>query len=116
MIPINLYDKITLEKISSGIKLTGISTDKNITWDENNLAYIAAKMFFKKTKIFGGIKIHIKKNIPAGGGLGGGSSNAVSVLEGLNLLYGNRLSINELSRYSYDIGADVPFFYTIPMQ
>ena len=110
MVPVNIYDKVVLEKQSKGITLTGSSNNEEIQWDNTNLAYKAAEIFFDKTKIRPGVKINIKKNIPAGGGLGGGSSNAASVIEGLNLLYGNILTKKEMILHSVTIGADVPFF------
>src|SRR6202044_1860836 len=54
--------------------------------------------------------VHVVKHIPAGGGLGGGSSNAATVLLALNRLWGTQLSIDELARLRLTLGADVPLF------
>lgn len=57
-----------------------------------------------------GVKIHIKKKIPVGAGLGGGSSNAASVLKAMNCFYGSPFSTSELMEIGTQLGADVPFF------
>lgn len=104
---ISLHDTIKLKKNKDIICKTNV---KNIPTDEKNFAVKAAKIFFKHTKIDGGVKIKIKKNIPTEGGLGGGSSNAAFVLLGLNRLYKTKLEKNTLLKLSEKIGADVPFF------
>jgi 4-diphosphocytidyl-2-C-methyl-D-erythritol kinase len=58
----------------------------------------------------GGIAAHVQKRIPAGGGLGGGSSNAAAMLKALNDLYALDLPASELQRLALTIGSDVPFF------
>jgi len=57
-----------------------------------------------------GIDIELQKNIPAGSGLGGGSSNAACVLKGLSKLYNLNISLHDLLKIGSSIGADVPFF------
>ena len=77
---------------------------------EDNLVYKAVKLFFK---LYGNdfpVKIKLIKNIPAGAGLGGGSSNAASVLAGLNYLTGLTISNTVLLKQSACLGSDVPFF------
>ena len=63
---------------------------------------------YKKKKI--GLDIFLKKKIPIGSGLGGGSSNAASVLLILNHFYHAKLSIEHLKNIAKNLGADVPFF------
>ena len=58
----------------------------------------------------GGLSIELEKRIPAGGGLGGGSSNAATILKGLRKLYELDVSDDELETIGIDLGADVPFF------
>ncbi len=105
---ISLSDTITLRKQSQGWELSS-----NVNWvptDETNLcvkAYLALKQRYKQVE---GISIHLEKTIPAGAGLGGGSSNAAAVLKGLNELYELSISNEELERISSTLGADVPFF------
>ena len=56
------------------------------------------------------VRIHIRKKIPVGAGLGGGSSDAAATLVGLNRLFGLRYKNRELERLSVSLGTDVPFF------
>ena len=104
---VSLYDEINIEKDDN------ISIDcnkKNIPLNNKNLAWKAADSFFEYTSINKGCKIYINKNIPNGAGLGGGSSNAATVLLALNELYNTNLSDDELINIGVKIGADVPFF------
>lgn len=79
--------------------------------DSGNLAFGAAAAFFKETGIPPGkLAISIKKQIPVGAGLGGGSSNAAAVLRGLNQYYEYPVSIERLMELGARLGADVPFF------
>jgi 4-diphosphocytidyl-2-C-methyl-D-erythritol kinase len=107
---IDLADKLELFKLPSGIKIECNNPD--IPCDKGNLAYLAADAFFKKCKIKGGVGIKLDKKIPIASGLGGGSSNAASVLKGLNQLYKTNLSEQELSSLGAKIGSDVPFFFS----
>ncbi|MEO0021849.1 MAG: 4-(cytidine 5'-diphospho)-2-C-methyl-D-erythritol kinase [candidate division WOR-3 bacterium] len=109
MVPLEFGDRIRLEKTGGGIcvKTTGINL--NIP-ERANLAYRAAGLFFTATGISGGCRIFIKKNIPPGGGLGGGSSNAATVLLGLNYLFDHPLNPAQLTRLARELGSDVPFF------
>lgn len=77
---------------------------------KENLAYQAASLLKERLKIKGGVQIIIDKRIPLASGLGGGSSNAASVLLGLNRLWNLGLGYQELVGLAHEIGADVPFF------
>jgi len=57
-----------------------------------------------------GVKVHLTKQIPAGGGLGGGSSDAGRMLLGLNRLLGMEYPIEKLAPLAAQLGSDVPFF------
>jgi 4-diphosphocytidyl-2-C-methyl-D-erythritol kinase len=72
--------------------------------DESNLAWRAA------AALGVGARIHLVKRIPAGAGLGGGSSDAAAVLKGLAALYGLTLPEGRLAALAVSLGADVPFF------
>jgi len=78
---------------------------------KQNLAYKSGKLiqnyFACKSK---GAKITIFKNIPLGAGLGGGSSNAATILMGLNKLWEINAANEELHKLAVQLGADVPFF------
>lgn len=104
---ITLYDSVKIKKQPSGINLK--TSLKWLPCDERNTAYLAAKLFFEKAGIEEGCEIFIKKAIPSGAGLAGGSADAAAVLKGLNVLYDNPLNQHELSDLALKIGADVPF-------
>lgn len=78
--------------------------------DSRNLAYRAAELFFAHSgKENPGIYINIKKEIPVGAGMAGGSTNAAAVLRLLNRAFGYPLSKKELLALGLQLGADVPF-------
>ena len=106
---VSLYDTLSF-KLSSHQGITVTTDDPSIPTDSSNLAYRAADLLLKQQKITPGISIHIKKRIPAGAGLGGGSSNAAATLSGLNKLLRCNLTEPDLLRLGVEIGADVPFF------
>jgi 4-diphosphocytidyl-2-C-methyl-D-erythritol kinase len=82
----------------------------HVPQDETNLAFRAARLFLDSSGIQEGVHMDIKKSIPIGAGLGGGSSNAAAVLLGLNKHYGSPYSIDALCQMGKHLGADVPFF------
>ncbi len=107
-----LMQRISLFDSVSVVKAEEISLSSNRRWlpcDERNTAYKSAVAFFEASGIKSGCKIHIKKNIPSGAGLAGGSADAAAVLKGLNTIYNYPLSEDELASIALKIGADVPF-------
>jgi len=105
---VSLYDVISFD-FGGGIT-TVTCTDPEIPCDERNHALKAASLFLGKFRTNEGVRIHIEKNIPAGAGLGGGSSNAATVLSCLNRWFGNPFPVEEIMAMGLEIGADVPFF------
>lgn len=88
-----------------------ISLDKNIDIPlQNNLIYKAAQLLQSYVEKDLSCSIRVEKNIPTGGGLGGGSSNAAYTLIALNDFYNLNLSRKELSHIAAQLGSDVPFF------
>jgi 4-diphosphocytidyl-2-C-methyl-D-erythritol kinase len=77
---------------------------------ESDLTVRAARALQAATACGLGATLRVRKRIPMGGGLGGGSSDAASVLLGLNELWGCRLPVDELARLGLPLGADVPVF------
>ena len=83
---------------------------------EENLIHIAASQLKDAAMMLGkaspklGATIHVEKNLPMGGGLGGGSSNAATTLIALNHLWELNLDVSQLSKIAAKIGADVPVF------
>ena len=104
---LDFFDTIELQKRKNGCEFSS-----NVNWLENNdsnLCVLAWKKFSEKYGI-GGVSIKLDKNLPSGGGLGGGSSNAATILKGLCSLYSISLNYEELKNIAMDLGADVPFF------
>lgn len=77
---------------------------------EHDLAVRAALVLKKTTGTRHGVSVAIDKRIPQGAGLGGGSSDAATVLVGLNRLWGLGLDVASLAKLGLTLGADVPFF------
>ena len=77
--------------------------------EEKNLAFRAAALYASETGWPGGFEIVIKKRIPIGGGLGGGSADAAAVLRILNRLSPHPISSDSLQRLAARLGSDVPF-------
>ncbi len=99
---------ISLEK-EKGISI--ITDHPDLPLGKKNLVYRAAQVILKKSKYEGGIHIDIRKEIPLGAGLGGGSSNAATTMKALNQLLEMGLPTKELMKIGLTVGADVPFFF-----
>ncbi len=105
---LNLFDKITLSRRKTGIKV--VCRHKDVPADKRNLAHRAAQALLAKTRPNAGVQIKISKRIPVAAGLGGGSSDAASVLLGLNRLFSLKQKPRQLLEIGAKLGADVPFF------
>jgi 4-diphosphocytidyl-2-C-methyl-D-erythritol kinase len=105
---VDLCDQVHLERAPSGITLTVAGGDAPA--DATNLAYRAAALLAQRVGLRDGIRIHLEKRIPAGGGLGGGSGNAAAVLAGVNRLFDLGQCPESLTQLGADLGSDVPFF------
>lgn len=104
---IDLFDEITFKKSNESFS---ISCDGLKIEPENNLIFKSFNAIKKYCEIDEGIRIHLKKNIPVGAGLGGGSSNAATTLIALNKIWGLDLSREDLAKIGKPIGADIPIF------
>lgn len=103
-----LYDDICIKKK----KEQGIELTTNLFFlpaNEKNLAYRAARLLLEEFQIDTGIRMHIEKRIPVAGGMAGGSTDAASVLFGINRLFQLGLSQKELMKRGETLGADVPY-------
>ncbi len=78
--------------------------------DADNLIVKAAHLLKRETGYTGGVRIRLEKNLPMGGGLGGGSSDAATTLVVLNQLWNLQLSPEKLMELGLLLGADVPVF------
>jgi 4-diphosphocytidyl-2-C-methyl-D-erythritol kinase len=107
-VAIDLGDTITLTRRDDGTirrttELAGVPP-------ESDLAVRAAVALKKTTACSFGVDIALTKRVPMGGGMGGGSSDAASVLLALNRLWDTKVSRDDLMRIGLALGADVPFF------
>ena len=106
---ISLFDRITLTLNDSGVvrvRCDGVA----LAAGEENIAARAARRVLELTGSRQGVEIVIDKQIPVAAGLGGGSSDAASVLIGLNDMLGAGLTQKQLMAEGAKLGADVPFF------
>src|SRR6266699_7308559 len=108
--PISLCDEIKIEQRSGKPEIAFRCDDPSVPKGEDNIVVRAANVFFEETKITSGISIALKKRIPHGAGLGGGSSDAASTLLALNELFETNLLREALAKMAEAIGSDVPFF------
>ncbi len=110
MVPVNLCDEVTIAAGCGQSEIRVTCDDPAVPGDETNLAYKAAALLCRETDTPAKIAIALRKRIPAGAGLGGGSSDAAAVLKGLNVLLSLALSEDQLCSLGARLGADVPFF------
>ncbi|HEY5534604.1 MAG TPA: 4-(cytidine 5'-diphospho)-2-C-methyl-D-erythritol kinase [Ignavibacteria bacterium] len=115
--PVNIFDEIDfqLSKSSKGFNSLHLKSDKSyIPPDKSNTCYKAITNFFKLFLIKDcfDIFVNIRKNIPVGGGLGGGSSDAASIIKALTRYFNINISENrnEIMKVALSVGSDVPFF------
>ncbi len=105
---IDLHDELTFRQKPTSIDIT--SNESHLPIDETNLVHRAYSLICDRYRIKGGLHVHLDKQIPMGGGLGGGSSNAAATLLAVNKLWRMKLTQIELKELAIEIGSDVPFF------
>ncbi|MEM9399166.1 MAG: 4-(cytidine 5'-diphospho)-2-C-methyl-D-erythritol kinase [Verrucomicrobiota bacterium] len=108
MAPLSLKDEIEIEEMDHDIIIQVEGMDLSCGTD--NLAYRAAQGVRERAGISKGVRILLKKKIPMGGGLAGGSSNCAAVLRGVNELWQAGLSDAVLHEIAADLGSDINFF------
>ena len=106
---ITLHDTIDIELAPRGV-LELVGDDPAVAWDGTNLVWRAARLLLDETRADAGARIAVRKRVPAGRGLGGGSSNAAATLLALDGLWGLGLGPGGLAPLAGRLGADVPFF------
>ncbi|HMJ05315.1 MAG TPA: 4-(cytidine 5'-diphospho)-2-C-methyl-D-erythritol kinase [Chthoniobacterales bacterium] len=110
MAPISLGDELTLTRTNAGSDIRFTCDDPTLPTSDDNLALRAARLFLRETKLRGNIGIELRKKIPHGAGLAGGSSDAATVLLGLDRMFETALGVDRLTTLAASIGSDVPFF------
>lgn len=105
---IDLADRLTFSPAPAGrVQRTGWVCEAD---DAGDLAWRAARALQRATGCRRGVSIHLEKLVPVGGGLGGGSSDAATVLVALNALWETGLGEDRLAALGAELGADVPVF------
>jgi 4-diphosphocytidyl-2-C-methyl-D-erythritol kinase len=108
--PISLCDELKIDKNKAAEGVEFCCDDQFVPTGDENLVVRAAKAFFAAAKLKASVSIELKKKIPHGAGLGGGSSDAASTLLALNKLFETNLPREALAKLGETIGSDVPFF------
>ncbi len=108
MQPVSVCDEMTFARAGSGVQLT--CTHPELPTDSKNLVHRAATSFLAAAKISDGVNIHLQKNLPLAGGIGGGSANAAVTFSALNELFGQPLPPEKLHELAAALGSDIPFF------
>ncbi|CAN5220274.1 4-(cytidine 5'-diphospho)-2-C-methyl-D-erythritol kinase [soil metagenome] len=106
---VSLADEVEIETTARGFEIVTEPEDAEIGPLEENTVYKAVRLLGKMAGIGLSARVRLRKRIPAGAGLGGGSADAAATLVGLNELFGLGLSDEELRKVGLKIGADVPF-------
>ena len=107
---INLFDDMIFEKRKDN-KIIIKSNVKSL--EKKNIIFDVINLMKNKSNINNfGLNVNLRKTIPVGAGLGGGSSNAAITFMALNKLWDMKMSIGYLKKISLIVGSDVPFFLT----
>jgi 4-diphosphocytidyl-2-C-methyl-D-erythritol kinase len=104
MTTVGLYDRLTATRTNDG-ELSMTCDDTSLPADGSNLVVRAAKALGVT-----GVRLHLAKSIPHGGGLGGGSSDAATLLLRLNELFELGHGVDQLAELAGTLGSDIPFF------
>ncbi len=110
-VTVSLYDELTLRRAGPGDPVQLTTDDASLPTDGRNLVVKAARLLLEGSPaaVRVPVAIHLRKRIPAGAGLGGGSSDAAATLRGLVKLLALRTSPYELDRVALAVGSDVPY-------
>ena len=109
---VSLFEEVraeTADRIS--VTVTGRGADR-VSATKDNLAHRAARLLAEATGTSEGADLHITKEVPVAGGMGGGSADAAATLVACDRLWGTGLDREELGRLAGELGADVPFALT----
>ncbi len=109
MVPVSVFDELVFEHREEG-DLAFACNILEVPADESNLVVRAARVFCESVGLLPRLSISLRKTIPHGAGLGGGSSDAATTLLALDALYQTQLPRAALATMGAQIGSDVPFF------
>ncbi|WP_025323726.1 4-(cytidine 5'-diphospho)-2-C-methyl-D-erythritol kinase [Deferrisoma camini] len=108
MAPVSWFDRLVLEPLAEPGR---VQVEGGGPEGDENLCARAARYYLRAAGVRAGIRISLDKRIPAGAGLGGGSSDAAAVVLGMERLFGRTLSEAARREAAFRVGADVPFFF-----
>lgn len=104
----NICDELEIQRMDAGLRLTVENVD-DLCADEDNLCVKAFRLLQKHFPI-DGVDIRLKKNIPFGAGLGGGSADAAFAIKVYNELFQLNLTNEQLRQFIAQLGSDTAFF------
>jgi 4-diphosphocytidyl-2-C-methyl-D-erythritol kinase len=107
---VSLFDELTLTR-EGGSEIEFHCADPGVPAGEENLVVRAALLLKRRYAVKEGARIGLKKHIPLGGGLGGGSSDCAAALGALRKLWNVDATDEELEQMGAELGSDVPFFF-----
>ena len=111
MVPISLGDDVEISRADGPPQSVTVHADSpDVPPGEENTVHRAAQAFYGRTGRSEPVAVSIRKRIPIGAGLGGGSTDAAATLRGMNDLLGTGLTTGDLLALAVSVGADVPFF------
>lgn len=105
---VSIHDEVEIKIVEKGLQV--YCDHEDVPNDESNTAFKALKEILAYSSRNVGVEVNIKKRIPIASGMGGGSSNAATVIKGINHLLKLKLSKEKLIKIGQKIGSDVPFF------
>lgn len=118
MLPLTVGDQLDFRAVGAGSPRPGEGTsplcitcdNPDVPVDDDSLLARAYRFAAGRLDYSGGLEIHLKKRIPMGAGLGGGSSDAATVMKAVETLSGRRVPRDAYPDIARDLGADIPFF------
>ncbi|WP_455370748.1 4-(cytidine 5'-diphospho)-2-C-methyl-D-erythritol kinase [Petrachloros mirabilis] len=111
---VGLEDTIRIRLVPRGEDIQLRCDSRQLAADHSNLVYRAARAVLDRAGQSIGVEIELKKRIPMGAGLGGGSSDAAATLMGMNRLFRLGWSAAQMAEVGQTLGSDVPFFLFAP--
>jgi 4-diphosphocytidyl-2-C-methyl-D-erythritol kinase len=111
---VGLEDQLFLHRTDEHAEVRLQCDHPGLAADRSNLVHKAAAAVLARAGLRTGVEIDLRKRIPLGAGLGGGSSNAAATIVGLVHLFGLGWSPAEMAAVGEELGSDVPFFFSAP--
>ena len=111
---VGLKDEIVLRVGSQPGRIELTCDQPDIPLGSDNLVCRAAALVLERARLYRGLTIELRKRIPMGAGLGGGSSDAAATILGLNRLFDFGWSSQQMAEVGGSLGSDIPFFFFAP--